>query len=80
MEKVVSIDGSKISFGQAVKRRLCDAVEISWCFGFIAYILAKNTTHRQRLGDIWGQTVVVDKKEAIDVVFEIESSNVNSGR
>src|SRR5215211_3702048 len=32
--KVVSMDGSKPTFGQVFKRRLCDAVEISWCFGF----------------------------------------------
>lgn len=78
--KVVSIDGSRISFGQAIKRRVCDAVEISWCFGFIAFILAKNTTHSQRLGDIWEQTLVVDNKKSIDVVFEFEAANVNNGR
>ena len=77
--KVVSIDGSKISFGQAFKRRLCDTIEISWCFGLIAFILTKNTTHSQRLGDIWGQTLVIDKKrQAVDVIFEFEAADVDN--
>src|SRR5688572_24317726 len=59
--KVISMDGSKPSFGQVLKRRLCDVVEISWCLGLIAFILVKNTQYRQRLGDIWAKTLVVDK-------------------
>src|SRR5947209_11722213 len=33
--KIVSDEGQKPSFSQALRRRLCDALEISWCFGLI---------------------------------------------
>jgi uncharacterized RDD family membrane protein YckC len=78
--KVVSIDGSKVSFGQSCKRRLCDAIDISWCFGLIAYILVKNTTNSQRLGDIWGHTLVVDKSAIVDFKFEFETADVKDSR
>jgi uncharacterized RDD family membrane protein YckC len=50
--KIVSMDGSAPEFVQVLKRRLCDVIEISWCFGLIAFLIAKNTPSRQRLGDI----------------------------
>lgn len=59
--KIISTTGEKPSFSQALKRRLCDAIEISWCFGLIAFILIKNTKLHQRLGDIWANTLVVNK-------------------
>ena len=71
--KVVSLDGSAISFGQALKRRLCDAIEISWCFGLIAFILVKSTGNQQRLGDIVAKTYVTLKDEEVRSEFEFES-------
>ncbi len=59
--KIISATGERPSFPQALKRRLCDAIEITWCFGLIAFILIKNTKFHQRIGDIWAHTLVVDK-------------------
>jgi uncharacterized RDD family membrane protein YckC len=64
--KVVSVDGRKISFGQALKRRLCDPIEIGWCLGFIAFIVIKSTEYKQRLGDLWAKTLIVDKKQSLN--------------
>ncbi|HLK28523.1 MAG TPA: RDD family protein [Puia sp.] len=66
--KVVSMDGSKPEFSQILLRRLADILEISWCFGLIAFITAKSTQNNQRLGDIWGKTIVVGN----DVIFPID--------
>ena len=71
--KVVNIDGSPISLGQSLKRRLCDAVEISWCFGLLAFILVKSTGNQQRLGDIIAKTYVVRKDQEALPEFEFES-------
>src|ERR1700733_3248653 len=57
--KGVSINGRKITLTQTLKRRTSDILEISWCFGFVAYLLAKNTQSNQRLGDILAKTVVI---------------------
>lgn len=78
--KIISMDGEKPSFGQVLKRRLCDILEISWCFGLIAFVLVRNTRYNQRLGDIWGKTLVVDKKtSAGNESFEFETEAVNPG-
>jgi uncharacterized RDD family membrane protein YckC len=71
--KVVSLDGSPISLGQSLKRRLCDAVEVSWCFGLLALILVKGTGNQQRLGDIIAKTYVVGKDQETLPEFEFES-------
>ena len=79
--KVVSDDGNKLNFGQALKRRLCDVLEISWCFGLIAFLLVKNTQYNQRLGDILAKTHVLDKAENISIPdFEFENSDSNNSR
>ena len=79
--KVRSADGNAISFVQVVKRRICDAVEISWCFGLIAYILARNTQFHQRLGDIWAKTIVVELKEQLELKeFDFENTSVSDRR
>ena len=73
--KIISTEGEKPSFSQAVRRRFCDAVEISWCFGLVAFILIKNTQHHQRLGDIWAKTLVVGRSyqhKTNDFEFEQE--------
>jgi len=50
--KVTRLDGGPVHFSQALRRHLADVVEITWCFGLIAFVLVKNNTHHQRLGDI----------------------------
>lgn len=76
--KVVSIDGRKLTLTQIFKRRISDALEISWCFGLIAFMLVKNNTEQnQRLGDIWAKTRVIAKnefEELPDFDFEINPS------
>jgi uncharacterized RDD family membrane protein YckC len=42
-----------------MKRRFCDWVEFA-LFGLPAFLIANNTSLRQRLGDLWAGTVVVD--------------------
>jgi uncharacterized RDD family membrane protein YckC len=77
--KVISIDGDKPTFSQSLRRRLCDPLEISWCFGLVAFILIKNTQLNQRLGDIWAKTIVVAKNYQLETTqFEFEQENVMS--
>ena len=57
--KPISINGnSKITFSQSFKRHFLDTIDM-FLFGFIAYILIKNTENHQRLGDIWAKTYVI---------------------
>ena len=69
--KVFSLDGTSLRVWQVIKRRLADAVEISWCFGLLAFTLVKNTNRHQRLGDIWANTVVLTKDDSIQFDFDI---------
>lgn len=62
--KVISLDGRELALGQIFKRRLADVLEITWCFGLVAFILVKSTPLHQRLGDIWAKTLVVDKSQS----------------
>lgn len=76
--KVVSADGGQLGLGQVVKRRLCDVIEISWCFGLIAFLIAKNSPQHQRLGDIMAKTIVIGDKEDVGMPqfdFEKNASN-----
>ncbi|WP_165501712.1 RDD family protein [Pedobacter frigiditerrae] len=66
--KVVSVDGAELSFGQVFKRRICDALEISWCFGIIAFFIAENNDKHQRLGDILAKTLVIGKNDVYEPV------------
>jgi uncharacterized RDD family membrane protein YckC len=64
--KVVSVDGNPLTFSQAFKRRICDAIEISWCFGLIAFLISTNNDTHQRLGDILAKTIVIGKKDTYE--------------
>ena len=64
--KIVSADGNKITLGQICLRRISDLLEISWCFGLVAFILVKNTPSNQRLGDLWAKTLVTGIAEQQD--------------
>lgn len=59
--RVESSDGRKITFSQAIKRRLADFIEIVWCFGLVAYVNACNNHNNKRVGDILANTRVVNK-------------------
>lgn len=72
--KIISMEGEKPTFSQSLRRRLCDIIEITWCLGLIAFVLIKNTQFHQRLGDIWGHTLVVDKNyRPATAEFEFEN-------
>ena len=57
--KVVSLNGSAISFGQSLKRRILDGIELFATFGIVAFITVKNSEKHQRVGDLWAKTIVV---------------------
>ncbi len=65
--KVLSQNNTKLTFGQILKRRIADIIEISWCFGFIAFIIAKGNENSQRLGDILAKTIVIGKSEQTEI-------------
>lgn len=72
--KVVSIDNSSLHFGQILVRRIADIIEISWCFGLIAFIIAKSTDKNQRLGDLWAKTIVTGaSEESNPIKFDFEN-------
>lgn len=60
--KVVTLNGRKIGFTQAFKRRLLDPVDILF-WGIPAIVAIKNSDKCQRLGDMWATTVVINIKD-----------------
>jgi uncharacterized RDD family membrane protein YckC len=73
--KVITTNGQKPSFGQVLVRRIFDAVEISWCFGLIAFIVVSATDEKQRVGDLVAQTRVVGRKDVErNVQFDFEKT------
>jgi hypothetical protein len=52
----------KLTFGQSLKRHLLNPIDMFF-FGIIGIITIKNTGNNQRLGDIWGNTIVEKKFE-----------------
>jgi uncharacterized RDD family membrane protein YckC len=57
--RVVTLNGNPISFGQSLKRRIVDCLELFGTFGLVAFITVKNSEQNQRVGDIWAKTIVV---------------------
>jgi uncharacterized RDD family membrane protein YckC len=75
--KIVSVHDEKITFGQALIRRICDGLEITGCFGLIAFLLVKTTQSHQRLGDLLAKTLVVDQDfKTSRQVFDFEQEDV----
>jgi uncharacterized RDD family membrane protein YckC len=73
--KVISMDGNELGFWQVFLRRICDALEISWCFGLVAFFLVKTSAYNQRLGDMVAKTRVVGKEEpGPEMAFDFEKS------
>ncbi|AXT21065.1 RDD family protein [Flavobacteriaceae bacterium AU392] len=52
----------KLTFEQSLKRHLLDPIDLLF-FGLIGIITIKKTDKNQRLGDIWGNTIVVKTSE-----------------
>lgn len=72
--KIITIEGKKPAFWQALTRRFCDIIDISCFCGLIAFILVQNTRYHQRLGDILAKTLVVDRRyDPGETVFEFEN-------
>lgn len=57
--QVMKLNGSPYNGIDAFKRRLCDWIDFS-LFGLPGFIIASNTSLRQRLGDLWAGTVIVE--------------------
>ena len=77
--KVVSITKERISFWRTFVRRITDILEIAWCFGLVAYLLARNTLNNQRLGDILAKTCVIGKDDPNqEVEFDFEKKSYES--
>jgi uncharacterized RDD family membrane protein YckC len=73
--KVVSSDNNSLSLGQVTIRRLCDGLEIAWCFGLIAWLLVRSTDNHQRLGDLVAKTMVIGRDDTqIAAEFDFEKS------
>lgn len=73
--KVVAIDGLEPDFGSILVRRIFDIFEIVWCFGFIAFLVVRNTRYHQRLGDIVAKTYVIGRNDKLNlVVFDFEEA------
>lgn len=67
---VLNIDGERADFGQILRRRISDCIDITWCFGILGYLLMRNTVNHQRLGDMWGKTVVLKGKPVSEDFIE----------
>jgi uncharacterized RDD family membrane protein YckC len=74
--RVKSINGSKATFSQVLRRRLADFIELYFCSGVIALIVVLVNANRQRLGDLWAKTIVVNHK--MDETAKMESELLNS--
>lgn len=55
--KVLKMDGSRYTYFDAFKRRICDWIDFA-LIGLPAIIISRNTTYNQRLGDLWAGTFV----------------------
>ncbi|MBK9511291.1 MAG: RDD family protein [Cytophagaceae bacterium] len=58
--KVLTSKGHEIDFGNAIKRRLLDPIDLIVLFGLPAFIFVSTTERHQRLGDLWADAVIVD--------------------
>jgi uncharacterized RDD family membrane protein YckC len=68
--KIITFEGNKPVFWQALVRRLLDLIDFLVCFfGLVAFILVQTTKHNQRLGDILARTLVVSK------YFDMQQAN-----
>ncbi len=60
--KPISMENTKPTFVQSLKRHLLDPIDMFF-FGLIGILLIINTENNQRLGDIWAKTMVITTKK-----------------
>lgn len=60
--RVRRVDGSRLGFGGALLRRICDPFDFWMSFGLVATICHFKTPRHQRLGDLAAGAVVTIKK------------------
>ncbi len=67
---VVQTSGERITFSNALKRRIIDIIDIFF-YGIPAIICICNTPKYQRLGDLFADTLVIKKSDIVEteVVF-----------
>ena len=61
--KAIPISGQNrnLTFGESFKRHLMDLVDMFF-FGLVGIVIIKSTDKNQRVGDLWGKTIVVKMK------------------
>ena len=52
----------ELSFGQSIRRHLFDPIDM-FPFGLVGIVIIQKTKKNQRVGDIWGETIVIKKSE-----------------
>ena len=57
--RVVTLSGKDVTFINAVLRRLFDNVDMLF-FGLVAAVVIKNSDKRQRVGDLFANTIVIN--------------------
>ena len=75
--KIITTEGNKPLFWQALVRRIFDIVDITCVFGLVAFILVQTSRHNQRVGDMLSKTLVVDKNYQMNETFDFENSTGN---
>lgn len=69
--KVVRLDGQPLTLLDAIKRRVLDWIDFA-LLGLPSLIASTNSRFRQRLGDMWAKTSVID----LSVIEKIDEGNV----
>ncbi|WP_246615858.1 RDD family protein [Aquimarina litoralis] len=61
--KAIPINGRnrKLTFGESLKRHLLDPIDMFF-FGLIGIVTINSSDKNQRVGDMWGKTIVVKMK------------------
>ena len=73
--QVVKLNGTAYSLLDSIKRRICDCIDFA-LLGLPAFIIANNTSLRQRLGDLWAGTVVVDVPQETGIEPQDEATGL----
>ncbi len=61
--RVKKLDGSRLGFGSALLRRVCDMFDFWMSFGLVATICHLKTQKGQRVGDMASGSVVIQLKK-----------------
>lgn len=60
--QVVTLNRKRIGWKEAAKRHLLDPIDIA-LYGIPGIIAIKNSDKKQRIGDMWAGTIVVNLKD-----------------